>query len=344
MTPLGSPSRRRLLAAGAAGLAAIGLSRSLFAQPNIGADDLAYVHPDLRSAARNLRRAETRPPTAPYDPARIPLPAGVRRIEIAGASGAPPVPLYLGNEDIASVGAPRGAVLFLHGGGFVGGTARLLAPQLRRAKALGYLLAAVDYRLAPATPFPGALEDCYAALLWLHDHAHELGIDRNRIALLGESAGGGHAAMLAIAARDRGQVRPCFQALVYPMLDDRTGSSRRLPPHIGTLVWKAEDNRKGWSALLGRPAGSANPPAGAVPAREQNLVGLPPAWIGVGGIDLFAEEDIDYARRLNNAGVPVELIVVPGAFHGFEIIAPQSAVAQQFVTSLEKALARALAA
>ena len=134
---------------------------------------------------------------------------------------------------------------------------------------------------------------------------------------MGESAGGGHAALLAITARDRGEVPVCFQCLIYPMLDDRTGSSRRMPWQVGNIVWTAEKNRFGWESFLGvKPGGRTVP--GGVPARVANLAGLPPAWIGVGSIDLFADEDVDYAQRLNRAGVPTELIVVPGAFHGFD--------------------------
>src|SRR5207302_7809118 len=148
--------------------------------------------------------------------------------------------------------------------------------------------------------------------------AAELGVDRSRIAVMGESAGGGHAAMLAIAARDRGEIPLAYQALIYPMLDDRTGSSRKTPPYQGAVIWTPQKNRFGWSSLLGAPAGSAQAPYGAVPARVENLRGLPPAYIGVGSIDLFIDEDVEYARRLIDAGVLVTLNVVPGGFHGFD--------------------------
>jgi acetyl esterase/lipase len=146
--------------------------------------------------------------------------------------------------------------------------------------------------------------------------------------------------MLAIAARDRGEVPLVYQALVYPMLDDRTGSTRSVPPYMGVVIWVPESNRFGWSSLLGVPAGSAHVPYGAVPARIDNLSGLPPAFIGVGSIDLFADEDIEYARRLVDAGVATELNVVPGAFHGFDLFANTS-IARQFNAALEAALRRA---
>lgn len=122
--------------------------------------------------------------------------------------------------------------------------------------------------------------------------------------------------MLAIAARDRGEVPIAFQALTYPMLDDRTGSTVHKPPQQGAILWKPESNRFGWTSLLGVPAGSAKVPPGSVPAREHNLKGLPPTFIGVGSIDLFVDEDVDYARRLLDSGVFVDLVVSPGGFHG----------------------------
>lgn len=238
-------------------------------------------------------------------------------------------------------GAPRPALLHMHGGGFITGSAR---GSLRHVQgivdALDCVAVSVDYRLAPETPFPGALEDNYAALRWLHDRADELGVDRSRIALLGESAGGGHAAMLAIAARDRGEIPVAFQALVYPMLDDRTGSTRPVPPHVGTLVWTPALNAFGWQCLLGRPAGATEAPPGAVPARVADLRGLPPTFIAVGSIDLFVREAGEYAQRLIDAGVPVDLHVVAGAFHAFDAVAPDAEMSRHFRSTLCRALAR----
>lgn len=328
-----------MLAAAAGTVAALTLPRIARAAP--AASDLGFVHPELRAVAAILQRNPVTP-----DPAKpasdLPIPAGVRRLGVPGASGAPPVPVYLANE-VAS-GPPRGAILYFHGGGFVRGNAlQGIAPHIAMAKRLNCALISVEYRLAPGTPYPGALDDAYAVLAWLGQYAARLGIRADRIALMGESAGGGLAAMLAIAARDRGvKVRPCFQALVYPMLDDRTGNTRPVPPNRGTFVWTADDNRKAWAALLGRKAGSGAMPSGAVPARVRNLAGLPPAWIGVGGIDLFVDEDVDYAQRLLAAGVATELLVIPGAFHAFQRVLPQAAISKQFNAALEAALARAL--
>ena len=150
--------------------------------------------------------------------------------------------------------------------------------------------------------------------------------------------------MLAIAARDRGEVPVAFQFLVYPMLDDRTASSRRVSEFAGEYIWTAVSNRFGWSSLLGVPAGSPTVPAGAVPARVGNLAGLPPTFIGVGALDLFIEEDLEYARRLISSGVPVEVHVAAGAYHGFDRLAPETAPAQRFTATLIAALGRLMEA
>jgi acetyl esterase/lipase len=203
------------------------------------------------------------------------------------------------------------------------------------------VIVTVDYRLAPETPFPGALEDNYTVLKWVHHHAAQLGIDRARIAVQGESAGAAHAAMLAIHARNLGHVPICFQLLAQPMLDDRTGSSRDPAAHIGTFLWVRQLNVLGWQALLGQAPGGPDAPRGAVPAREEDLSGLPPACVVVGALDLFVDESIDYAKRLISAGVSTELLVVPGAFHGFSAVAPQAGVTLRYKVAILNAMARA---
>jgi acetyl esterase/lipase len=159
----------------------------------------------------------------------------------------------------------------------------------------------------------------------------------------GESAGGYHAASLAIHARDRNEVPIVFQLLIYPVLDDRTGSTRATPPAIGHFMWTPSANRLAWSSLLGVPAGSSNVPVAAVPARVASVAGLPPAWIGVGSLDLFVEEDMEYAQRLIHAGIATELLVMPGAFHGFDVLVPDAKVSKQFSASWRSALRRAFA-
>jgi acetyl esterase/lipase len=283
-----------------------------------------------------------RPLLSRLDQRRLPAPAPqpVEKL-IPGPQGAPDVKLILIDPSPGAKG--RGAFVYLHGGGYVLGRADQRLPVLQRlAENCACVLVSVDYRLAPEVRFPGALEDNYAALSWTYHHADELGIDRQRIAIGGHSAGGGHAAALAIAARDRGQIPIALQVLIYPMLDDRTGSSRPAKPGTGDFIWMADQNRFGWSALLGVPAGSAQVPDAAVPARVANLQGLPPTFIGVGTLDLFFDEDMAYAARLKQAGVPVETVVVPRAYHGFDGFAPLAAASRQFsehwVSTLKSAL------
>lgn len=343
-------TRRALgLCAAATGISAAANRGSALAMTT-GGPDLApfdptpYVNPELRNYVPPLMRMTSVPLNsqtltlarkAPLGPPALPAPAFIERTA-PGLRGAPEVRLYVINA--RADGPPRPAILYMHGGGFVLGSARAsLRSAQELASTLDCVVVSVDYRLAPETKFPGPLEDNYAALKWLHSNGGALRIDPSRIAVMGESAGGGHAAMLAIAARDRGEVPIVYQALIYPMLDDRTGSTRKTPPYQGALIWTAEKNRFGWTALLGVPAGSARVPYGAVPARVEDLRGLPPAFIGVGSIDLFVDEDIDYARRLVDFGIPVTLDVVPGAFHGFDTT-PGSALAKTFKASLFSAL------
>lgn len=265
----------------------------------------------------------------------------VRQELIPGRGDAPPVRLFIVDGGTAS--RLRPAILHTHGGGYILGSPQSDLLNLQRIAAQqGCLIVSVDYRLAPETRFPGSLEDNYAGLRWLHDHADRLNVDRKRIVVMGESAGGGHAAALALAARDRGEVPLAGQVLVYAMLDDRTGSVRRSPPYQGTYIWTPELNVLGWSALLGVPAGGAAAPSGAVPARAPSLAGLPPTFIGVGALDLFVQEDIDYARRLLDAGVPTELLVVPGAYHAFQFVVPTATVSRQFSRAIDDALTRML--
>ncbi|MCE7796882.1 alpha/beta hydrolase [Sphingobium sufflavum] len=277
-----------------------------------------------------------------------PLPPELERVErrdilIPGWEGAPDVRLLLFVPPAATA-APRPAFLHIHGGGFVLGSAEM-SDQSGRATALEQdcIVASVDYRLAPETRWPGPVDDCYAALRWLHEQAEALGIDPSRIAVGGESAGGGHAAALAILARDRGDYPICLQLLDQPMLDDRTGSGSDPHPYTGEFIWTAERNRYGWGALLGMEPGGDDVPAAAVPARTADLSGLPPACITVGALDLFVEEDIDYARRLLRAGVPTELHIMPGGYHGFGAAGPDAPQVAEVMRQRSAALARAFA-
>ena len=185
------------------------------------------------------------------------------------------------------------------------------------ARRVNSVVVAVDYRLAPEHPHPGPLEDCHDALEWL---AAQPDVDASRLAVAGASAGGGLAAGLAIMAVERGVVSPAFQLLEYPMLDDRTVGLPASFDERHVRGWDSASNRFGWESYLGVEPGSPDVPATAAPARRADLSGLPPAWIGVGTLDLFHREDVAYADRLQSAGVECELVVVPGAFHGFDLV------------------------
>ena len=225
----------------------------------------------------------------------------------------------------------------IHGGGMVMNSARSSdARNVATCAALGITIVSVDYRLAPENPYPAALNDCFAALAWMHRSATTLGIDAARIAVGGDSAGGGLAASVCQKARGT-EFEIAFQHLVYPMLDDRTTlAGQDLDPNLGEIIWTPNSNRFGWSAYIGSAA-----PEEAVPARAQSLAGLPPTWIAVGGLDLFLDEDIAYARRLMRHGIATELQVYPGAFHGFPF-AVKAPVAQRFERDYRQSLARGL--
>ena len=279
---------------------------------------------------------------------RFPLPetpgaaeaVSARVHSIPGPNGPPDVILRIYRPRSAT--GPLPCIFHIHGGGFVAGSAESMTPlHLAAAMKLDCMIASVDYRLAPEVRFPGAIEDCYAAIGWLFDQAEALGVKADRIGVMGESAGGGLAAALALLARDRGEYRLAFQHLIYPMLDDRTCVTSDPHPHTGQFVWTPQQNHFGWSALLGRPPGLPGVSPYAAPARADSLEGLPPSFISTGALDLFLEEDIDYARRLMRAGVSVELHVYPGGFHGFDFLS-NAEVSQVARRDSAAALARAL--
>jgi acetyl esterase/lipase len=234
------------------------------------------------------------------------------------------------------------ALYWIHGGGYVMGDIdqddRLMKQLVKR---IGCVAVSVDYRLAPEHPFPAPVEDCYAGLKWLFAQAGELGVDPSRIAIGGASGGGGLCAGLALMTRDRGEVRPAFQLLIYPMIDDRNATPAS---HAITdpRMWNRESNRLGWKAYLGRDGGGTGVSPYAAASRATDLTNLPPAYIPVGALDLFVDENIEYAQRLIQAGVPTELHVYPGAFHGFDLFAPSATVSKQFKADRDNALKRAL--
>lgn len=339
------------------------MAGALLARPGLGfaqetapenlsiAQRLAPIAPELRPAARRMIESGFGPLTAevlrslPQD-MQGPLPEllpgiPVREQTIPALGALPQVKVYVVNSEPT---LQRPAILHTHGGGHLVGSARGELVSLQEtARELDCTIVTVEYQLSPRVRWTTSTEETYHALKWLHANAAELGVDPARIALMGESAGGGHAAILAIKARDRGEVPVLFQSLVYPMIDDRTGSSVAMPWYIATVGWSAAENRLGWESFLGQEPGSAGVPPAAVPARVTQLAGLPATWIGVGAVDLFASEDMEYARRLALANVPVELVVTPGGFHGFDRVGAETRLARDFTQSKFAALRRAFA-
>jgi acetyl esterase/lipase len=251
----------------------------------------------------------------------------------------PPVPVRVYRSAGAEGTLP--AVVTIHGGGYVIGTYDMDGPMLDRwCTELGVVGVSVQYRLAPETPYPGPVDDCYAALRWAYEYAAELGIDPDRIGLYGLSAGGGLASGLALLARDRGEVPLAFQLLDCPMLDDRQAT-----PSLGAsnlYVWSAASNEFGWRSYLGARYGTDDVSPYAAAARADDLAGLPPSCVVVGSIDGFRDEDIAYAQRLNQAGVPCELHVIAGLPHAY-LLAPDAAAVRLAERCKDDWLARQLA-
>jgi acetyl esterase/lipase len=239
------------------------------------------------------------------------------------------------------VDGPLPALYSIHGGGYVLGSYDMDDEKFDSwCPQLGLIGVSVEYRLAPETPFPGPLDDCYAGLQWTYEHAADLGIDRDRIGITGVSAGGGLCAALALVVRDRAEIPVRFQLLDCPMIDDRqTTESSQLD---NLLVWSRVSNTFGWSSYLGDLHGSDDVPPYAAAARAGDLSGLPEAYVCVGGADGFRDEDIVYAMRLYDAGVPTELHVYPGAPHGVALFAATE-LAQRYIADQKDWLRRQLA-
>lgn len=270
------------------------------------------------------------------------IPATSERLEIPGTEGTASLTLFVHRP--RSARSPLPCIFHIHGGGFVAGSAESSAFTNRQWSAgLDCVVVSVDYRLAPETQFPGPLEDCYTALAWVFDNAEAQGIDRRRIGVMGESAGGGLAAGLALLARDRGDYALAFQHLMYPMLDDRTCVEQDPNPFAGEFIWTAESNGYGWRSFLGCEPGSDGVSAYAAPARATDLAGLPPTCIVTAALDLFIDENLEYARRLIRVGVPTELHVFPGATHAFDIM-PDLAIAKEARAARADSLKRAMSA
>lgn len=301
----------------------------------------------LRRVPRELRSLNLRRPTPMWHASLAPVLRRLTDIPTAVVDGVVVREAMAGGVRVllhepAGRTRPSGAVVWMHGGGLMLGRAENANERCSTfARDLGVLVVSVDYRLAPESPFPAAIDDCTAALAWVHEQAAELGIDPGRVAVGGDSAGGGLAACLAQRAHDEG-LPVALQVLVYPMLDDRTGLGGDRRGIRGPLTWTPRANRAGWSAYLGHPVGEEEDRAYAVAARRPDLSGLAPAWVGVGEFDLFHDEDVEYAQRLGAAGVPCELVTVPGMYHGADGVQPTPPSMVTFLTSATDALRRAI--
>jgi acetyl esterase/lipase len=277
------------------------------------------------------RRANSRQMLALLMPARSPV-TGIRldRYTLDTGDGAT---LQLNWYQRAGGEQSAAAVLYLHGGGMIFGMNELGAlydwSARRYVAESGVPMLLVDYRTAPEFPHPVPVQDCFAALVWLAERADELGVDPARVAVMGDSAGGGLAAAVCLMARDRGGPAVALQLLFYPMLDDRTAPPD--PRRAALATWTYDDNVTGWQALLGRDVGGDGVSRYAAAARATDLSLLPPTYIDVGDLDIFCDENITYARRLAAAGVPIELHVHPGCPHAFEGLAPEAAVSRRVI-------------
>jgi acetyl esterase len=235
---------------------------------------------------------------------------------VPGPAGAPEVPVRIYSPEGLQATVP--GILHIHGGGFViGNLDSELGACLSLCRNLGVVVVSVDYRLAPETPYPGPLEDCYAALQWTSQHSAQLHIDPARLAVYGLSAGGGLAAATALLARDRGGPALCFQYLGIPELDDRlqTVSMQRF---IDTPMWNRPNAELSWDFYLGEQhrRGADDVPYLAAPARAEDVSGLPPAYVSTMEFDPLRDEGVEYALKLLRAGIPTELHSFPGTFHG----------------------------
>ncbi|QLD12754.1 alpha/beta hydrolase [Microbacterium oleivorans] len=254
--------------------------------------------------------------------------------------GTSQVPVTIHEPDVRA--APSGALVWCFGGGLISGSAEHandVASYLARTH--GIIVVVPNYRLAPEYPYPAAIDDCFAALEWIVANAGHLGVFVDRIAVGGDSAGAGLAAAMAQRAHDE-SIALCVQLLTYPMLDDRTVLRAEANREV-YLTWTVPSNRYGWASYLGHAPGDGESRPYAVPARRANLHGLAPAWIGVGDIDQFYDECLDYAERLKAAGVPCDLRVVPGMYHGADVMRPNHPLIVGLRESRDAALRKAMA-
>ncbi|KAJ5520431.1 hypothetical protein N7463_000884 [Penicillium fimorum] len=298
---------------------------------------LSQLRLDKRPAVHDIeaRRAAIR--TIASQHSEIPLPDDMQHLVHKVPAGDHQVEIHhFRKKDIPIQGRGAPAIIHIHGGGYISLSAKgSSATGITCTSLTGVQLLSIEYRLAPESPYLAALDDCWAALQWVHSHAAELSIDLHRLAVMGESSGGGIAAALTIIARDRSILPPLAkQILIYPMLDDRTVTN-----HTGNLAfWDEGDNITGWSAYLGPAYGTDIVPAQAAPARVETVEGLPPMYIDCPQLDIFVKENSEYVRRFLEANIPVEFHVYPGLPHGFEGLAPMCSAVQRAMANRLRAM------
>jgi acetyl esterase/lipase len=296
--------------------------------PQLDITDLPAVRAEMLAMREELPPFEA-PDSITVHKRTLPGPPGEPDVEVAVFT---PVALA----------APASALYWMHGGGYVlGDIDGDMAVPAQFSAELGAVVVSVEYRLAPEHPFPAPVEDCYAGLVWMAEHAEELGIDRRKLAVGGLSAGGGLAAALTLMARDRGGPSLCFQLLDIPCLDDRL-STPSMKQFTDTPIWNHPNAVRSWDAYLGPDRGETSPYA--APARAADLSGLPPAYVITCEFDPLRDEGIEYAQRLMQAGVPAELHHYPGTFHGSAGAGAGTAIATRMVNDRLAALGRAYAA
>lgn len=308
--------------------------------------DFSNIHPELQQSAKRFPRLTysknmvwlinllSRLAPAPKPPEDI----NIENVFITGHDDTTKIRLRIYKPK--SVNTLMPVLLWIHGGGYViGNPEQDDVSCIQYARELEITVVSVDYRLAPKHPFPAGLEDCYSTLKWIASNSQQLGIDNKRIAVGGASAGGGLAASLVQLATDRKEIKPIFQLLVYPMLDDRTVLRTDIDDS-NNITWNQKSNRFGWESYLRKKCGDEDIQEYSVPARRKNLSDLPTAWIGVGTLDIFYDEDLAYAQRLKESDVQCETYIVSGAFHGFDVFDSHLPIIQDFrksqITALRK--------
>jgi acetyl esterase/lipase len=322
------------LAPGLDAFKGMGLTGGPIDLENLPAENLPALRAHLEELLRAQMEEMARSQTVPSDQVRT------EDRRVPGPDGDPDVMIRIYRPSARAGTLP--GLYWIHGGGMILGNVDQDDMACKAyAEQLGCVAVSVEYRLAPEHPHPAPVEDCYAGLKWMAEHAVEIGVDPSHIALVGASAGGGLAGATALVARDRGGPPLACQILIYPMLDDRniTPSSREF---TGIPGWSREANICGWTALLGEKIGTEDVSPYAAPARATDLSNLPPTLIQVGELEVFRDECVDYALRLMQAGVSTELHVYPGAYHGWEIFGPTASVSQRMIAERLDVLRRFL--